>query len=186
MKLYLSFIFAVAFLIAGCGGSEQPSPPSNTTRTNTGQGATAQATPAPTPLPPPAGPLSPADTFKRYNDAKRIKDAAEVRRLLSKGSIALSEKTAAQRNEPLDQVVLSGQTFVEVPPTRNEKITGNTASIEIQNPTTGGWEEWYFVKEDGVWKNALDVLIDNMSKRLSDAMGKPPTANTKADTKGKK
>jgi hypothetical protein len=186
MKKYLSFIFVPALLIAGCGGSEQPSPGTNALQNNRGQSNTAQATPPPTPLPPPAGPLSPAETFKRYNDAKRIKDAAEVKRMLSKGSIALSEKTAAQRNEPLDQVVLSGQAFVEVPPTRNEKIAGATATIEIQNPATGGWEEWYFVKEDGVWKNALDVLIEKMSKRLADAMKKPPAANSGADTKGKK
>jgi hypothetical protein len=188
MKNPLGFIFAAVLLIAGCGGSEQPSP--GTTPGQPGansQGVSSQATPqTPTPLPPPAGPLSPTETFRRYNDAKVIKDAAEVKRLLSKGSLALSEKTAAQRDETLDQVVLSGQTFDKVPPTRNEKITGSTATIEIQNPITGGWEEWYFVKEDGVWKNALDVLIDKISKRLAEEMKKAPAADSHPDTKGRK
>ena len=186
MKLYLSITFAAALLIAGCGGGDQPLPGTNSAPGNNSQRNTAQATPAPTPLPPITVPLSPTETFRRYNDAKRIKDAAEVKRLLSKGSIAVSQKTAVQRDEPLDKVVLSGQAFDAVPPIRNEKITGSTAMIEIQNPATGGWEEWYFVKEDGIWKNALDVLIDKMSKRLTDEMKKIPAANSQPHTKGRK
>ena len=163
MKSYLSFILIVAFAGFSCGGDEQ-----------------AQTQPPPQPqntsVQPKisyAEPLSPTEAFKVLSQAKRNRDAAAVKRFLSRGSLALSEKAALQKNQTLDEVILSGQTFTELP-TRNEKITGDTATIEVQDPASGNWEEWFLIKEDGIWKNDLDRLVQNSLKRLTEAMKQPP------------
>jgi hypothetical protein len=177
MQIYLSFILAAVLLISGCGASgEKPATQANTASNDPAQPAVSYNT----------APSTPTEAFKSYNYAKRNKDAESVKKLLSKGSLKFSETTAAQRNESLDTVVLAGNTFIEVPPIRNEKITGDTATIEIQNPLNGGWEEWPLVKEDGVWKNALDVLQERLIKRLTDAMKAPPSANSRSDNPAKK
>ena len=42
---------------------------------------------------------------------------------------------------------------------------GETATVDIKNTVTGEWQPLPFVKENGVWKAALDkVLTDVMEK----------------------
>ena len=53
-----------------------------------------------------------------------------------------------------------------MPETRNEKITGDTATLEIKNEKTGKWDSLPFVKEDSEWKIAFDKFIENMMKEL--------------------
>lgn len=48
--------------------------------------------------------------------------------------------------------------------TRNEKITGNTATIEYRDPK-GAWKIMDFIKEDGVWKMTIPKMDgENKSK----------------------
>ena len=53
-----------------------------------------------------------------------------------------------------------------MPETRNEKIDGNTATLEIQNDQTKKWDAMYFVKEDGDWKVALDKTMEELIKKI--------------------
>ncbi|HEX8421805.1 MAG TPA: hypothetical protein VF634_00240, partial [Pyrinomonadaceae bacterium] len=46
----------------------------------------------------------------------------------------------------------------KMPASRNEKINGNDATLEIQDGESGRWDTVTFVKEDGQWKIALDKM----------------------------
>jgi hypothetical protein len=43
-----------------------------------------------------------------------------------------------------------------MPETRNEKIDGDTATLEVKDDKKDKWETIHFAKEDGEWKLALD------------------------------
>lgn len=163
MKYLTGIILMLALIGFGCSSDEKPV---------SQQQPTAQQ-PSP-PSPPPVytyeDPLSPTQAFKVYNDAKRNKDAAGVKKFLSKTSLILSQTTAQQTGKTLDEVVTSGMSFEALPPIRNEKIVGDTASIEIQNSATGDWEEWYLLKEDGIWKSDLNRLLEMQKRKLAEAM----------------
>ncbi len=58
----------------------------------------------------------------------------------------------------------------KLPETRNEKITGDTATLEVKNDKTGKWDTLPFVKENGEWKIALDKFLENMLKGLGDKL----------------
>ena len=53
----------------------------------------------------------------------------------------------------------------KIPETRNEKITGDNATIELHNEDANRWDMMYFVKEDGVWKIALDRTVEEMLRK---------------------
>jgi hypothetical protein len=48
---------------------------------------------------------------------------------------------------------------------RNEKIEGDTATLEVKNEKTTEWETLYFVKETDEWKIALDKSLEEMFKK---------------------
>ena len=56
---------------------------------------------------------------------------------------------------------------------RNEKIEGDTATIELKNATTNNWQTVPFVKEDGNWKLALDKYLADMQKKIAEKMKTP-------------
>ncbi len=64
-----------------------------------------------------------------------------------------------------------------IPETRNEKINGNEATIEVIAPKTGQWTELPFVKEEGRWKLAYDKLKqDELATMDKDAPDQPGAA----------
>src|ERR1700741_3532783 len=88
---------------------------------------------------------SPTTTFKAFWEAQKKKDIAAMKKTLSKSSMAMLEKAAKQQNKAVDQAITEGfeaqgAKFDKVPETRNEKITGNDATIEVQDETTKKWE----------------------------------------------
>jgi hypothetical protein len=64
-----------------------------------------------------------------------------------------------------------GRGLKEMPETRNEKIEGDTATLEVKNAATNDWDKTPFVKEDGKWKLALDKLIDDLEQKRKDELG---------------
>ena len=56
----------------------------------------------------------------------------------------------------------------KMPETRNEKIDGETATLEVKNEKTDKWDTLPFVKENSEWKIALDKFVEDMMKGLSD------------------
>ena len=99
-------------------------------------------------------PDTPIETFKTYTKAIKQKDITTMKLLLSDATMKMNETEAAARGVPVDEVVKNETLFNENQKTvkwRNEKITGETATLEVEN-ASGSWETVPFVREDGVWK----------------------------------
>ena len=114
---------------------------------------------------------SPTSTFKAFVEAQQKKDVAAMKKTLSKGSLAMLEKSAKEQNKTVDKVIAEGfdspsAKVDKMPETRNEKIDGNNATLEIQDETSKRWDTMYFVKEDGEWKMALDKTVEELLKKL--------------------
>ena len=114
---------------------------------------------------------SPTSTFKAFWESQKNKDVAGMKKTLSKASMAMMEKGAKQQNKTVDQAITEGfnapgAKYDKIPESRNEKINGNDATLEIQDETTKKWETMYFVKEDGDWKIALDKTVEELLKKV--------------------
>ena len=53
-------------------------------------------------------------------------------------------------------------------------IEGETATVEVKNNVSGEFQKIPFVKEDGVWKVALDKFLDDVMKKMKEEMNKMP------------
>jgi hypothetical protein len=112
---------------------------------------------------------SPTATFKKFFEASKKKDVPGIRKTLSKGSLEMFDKFAKQQNKTMDEMlkeVDKDSKTETMPETRNEKIDGETATLEVKNEKTGKWDSLPFVKEEGEWKIAFDKFIENMLKQL--------------------
>lgn len=115
---------------------------------------------------------SPTATFKAFFEAQQKKDVAGMKKNLSKTSLAIMEKSAKEQNKSIDDAIKEqldnpASKTDKIPETRNEKINGNEATLELHNEDTNKWDMMYFAKEDGVWKIALDRTIEEMLKKSS-------------------
>jgi len=112
---------------------------------------------------------SPTATFKAFFEAQQKKDVEGMKKSLSKTSLTIMEKSAKEQNMTIDEAIKkqlenpSSKTD-KMPETRNEKIEGDSATLELHNEDTKKWDKMYFAKEDGAWKIALDRTIEEMLK----------------------
>jgi hypothetical protein len=114
---------------------------------------------------------SPTSTFKAFFEAQKKKDVAAMKKTLSKSSLDMMEKAAKSQEKTVDQAISEGFNSPggkadKMPETRNEKIEGDNATLEVNDEETKKWETLYFVKEDSEWKIALDKTIEEMFKKL--------------------
>ncbi len=118
---------------------------------------------------------SPAETLKAYVAAQQKGDIEGMKRLLSRGSIAFIETNAKIQNRSVDDI-LREETKVKIPNlpvTRNEKIEGETATVEVRDDATGQFDLVYpFVREEGTWKLARDKQIEAILKKANEAREK--------------
>jgi hypothetical protein len=113
---------------------------------------------------------APSATFKAYFEAQQKKDIAGMKQTLSRTSLAMMEVSAKQQNLTVDKMIQSqldnpSSRTDKMPETRNEKITGDTATLELRNEDTNRWDTMYFAKEDGAWKIALDRTMEEMLRK---------------------
>ncbi len=102
---------------------------------------------------------SPSGVSKRFIEAARAKDTKSFKALLSKKSLESIEKDAKEASMSPDEMItkmlaqdlFKGAGEIEV---RNEKITGDKATVEIKD-NEGKWSENELVKEDGDWKVSI-------------------------------
>lgn len=129
-------------------------------------------------------PLSPTETMRALNDAAKNKDAEAIKKLVSQGTLDLLEQSAQQQKTTVDELLKrdEGAPFQELPETRNEKIEGDAATIEIKNNATNDWETMPFVRENGVWKIALDRFLDDAMKRMNEEMKEIPADSPPANS----
>jgi hypothetical protein len=117
---------------------------------------------------------SPTATFKAFYEAQKKKDVEGMKKTLSKGSMAMMEKAAKEQNKTVDKALTEGfespgAKTDKMPDTRNEKIDGDNATLEVQNEETKKWDKVYFVKEDNDWKIALDKTIEELFKNMGNS-----------------
>jgi hypothetical protein len=110
---------------------------------------------------------SPTATAKAFYDATKAKDVAGMKNSLSKGSLAMMESFAKMDKKSLDDFLKEPQS---TPPgtfeSRNEVITGDTATLELKDEK-GKWDKIPFVKENGQWKIALDKAFEQGLSEMS-------------------
>jgi hypothetical protein len=163
---YTAILFLVTvFLFTGC---QTPQPP---TGGNSNQPPAAPSAPAST-----TADLSPKDVLKALNTAAKQKNVAEIKRHLSQGTLRVLDKTAEEAGKTSDQILTEegGAPFSVLPEMREEKIEGETATVEVQNMLDKKeYEKIPFVREAGAWKVALDVYMDDLERRITEDMKKP-------------
>lgn len=122
---------------------------------------------------------SPVDTLKDYVNAVKDKDTTQMKLLLSAETLKLHTEQANAQRVTLDEIV-QRETFF--PPDqrifayRNERIEGDTATVEVKN-TFDGWDRIYLVRENGIWKidkkGTAQEMIDQSERdvqKLEDQM----------------
>jgi deoxyribodipyrimidine photolyase-like uncharacterized protein len=116
---------------------------------------------------------TPTATFKAFYEASNKKDVAGMKKALSKGTLDMFDKLAKEQNKSTDEMLKSfdkEDKNQKMPETRNEKISGETATLEVKNDKTGKWDTLPFVKENGEWKIALDKFLEDMLKGLGEKL----------------
>ncbi|HEX9963036.1 MAG TPA: hypothetical protein VGB00_19035 [Pyrinomonadaceae bacterium] len=135
-------------------------------------------------------PKSPTRTMKNFVEASMKKDVEGVKNSLSSGSLKMMEGLAKMQGKTLDQTIKEGEAgeneYKQVPETRNEKIEGDTATLEVKNEKTGEWDMLYFVRETDEWKIALDKSIEEMFKKSLGDWKMPNFGDSDSTTDGDK
>jgi len=106
---------------------------------------------------------TPTDAYKKLYAAVKAKDADEIKNLMSEKSISFAQSVSQRQNQPLAKVLENGftaTTFSEtMPEMRDERIKGDSASVEVYNSKDSRWEDLPFVKQNGSWKLAIGDLF---------------------------
>jgi len=111
---------------------------------------------------------SPTETLKTFIEASRKKDVETIKKSLSKASLEMAEKSAQEHSTTVDALLKKDDVQIseQLPEIRNEKIEGETATVEIKD-SANGYETLPFVKENGSWKIAFDKYQELMQKKLA-------------------
>lgn len=113
--------------------------------------------------PKPGDQSTPTLAYKALYEAVKKKDSEAIKKVLSKGTLEMMDSVAAMQKKTLNQVIENGLTETtfapKLPPTRNEKITGEVAILEVKNEKSGTWESLPFAREEGNWKLAIDTYF---------------------------
>ena len=119
--------------------------------------------------------LSPSETLEAFNEASNKKDVEAIRNLLSQRTLEMVDKKAKEEGKTFGDLIKEedGMPPIETPEIRNEKISGETATIEIKNGVTGAYNTLPFVKENGVWKIAFVKFIEDNIKKANEQMDVP-------------
>lgn len=116
---------------------------------------------------------SPTEILKIYIDGYNRRDIPAMKKTFSKDTIKMYENVAQKNKASLDEII-EGQ-FQAAPANMqkldiklgDEKIDGDTATIEVENNTLDKSDKMPFVKENEQWKLALDKFITNTIRKNS-------------------
>src|SRR5260370_41664379 len=112
---------------------------------------------------------TPTATFKAFYDASKKKDVAGMKKTLSKGTLDMFDKLAKEQNKTTDEMLKNvdkDDKSDKMPETRNEKINGDTATLEVKNEKTDKWHPLPSVKEQDNFKIALHKFLDTLMTSL--------------------
>ncbi|MBA3767056.1 MAG: hypothetical protein H0W99_08735 [Acidobacteria bacterium] len=96
---------------------------------------------------------TPTETYKTGYAARQKKDIAGLKRVLSKEALEFLTEVGKEEQKTLDDQLraLAERPQAPTAETRDEKISGNRASLEYLNER-GKWVSMEFVKEGNDWK----------------------------------
>jgi hypothetical protein len=168
MKFFAVIFTAVFFTFAGCASKPTP----GVANPNTNQAAPVTAQPAP---------LSPKEVLRALNKASTEKDVAGIKKQLSQGTLAMLNETAETEERTAEDILTDegGAPFLKLPEMLEEKIDGDKATVEVvveiedKKGIIKQNEIIPFVKENGEWKVALDLYVEDQLKRAAEDMKRP-------------
>lgn len=106
---------------------------------------------------------TPTLAYKALYQAVKKKDSEAIKKAITKDTLDMMKGYAEMQKKTPEQVLENGITettfAATLPPSRNEKIWGDVALLEVKNEKTGAWDPLPFAKEDGVWKLAIDTYF---------------------------
>ncbi len=160
-RFLLAGLVALMAVGAGCGSAENGD--ANAANTQVAVN-TAPATPEPPAVPP----MTPTETLKALSEASNARDTEKLRSLVSAGTLDLLEEIAKKEGRSVDELLREpdGAPFRELPRLGKEEVEGDRATVEIQNSDTKQFEKLPFVKENGVWKIAIDEYLRELDARM--------------------
>lgn len=168
MKLITSrsaFILAAVFVLAGITACQKAAE-SGYANSNRSTNSTTAQSPANSNQAEPAktvesssasGSLAtPTESYKTGYAARQNKDVAGLKRVLSKEALDFLTEMGKEEKKTLDDQLraLAERPQAATAETRNEKIEGDTATLEYLNER-GTWSTMDFVKEGNDWKIGL-------------------------------
>lgn len=162
-KTILATIVLATFVFAGCTATREEKTNTNAaTNSNTANvNKTEETKPADTTSSNASAAMdTPTATLNTFIDAIKKKDGDTIKKCLSKSSLSELEKNAKEANMSVDQMIIEGDDMSKekTPAFRNEKIEGDTATLEVEDEKSKKWDTIPFVKEDGNWKIAFDKM----------------------------
>ena len=119
--------------------------------------------------------LGPTDTVRAFNDAIVLKDAAKIKSFLSADSLKSVEENAKRIGRTVDEILTTegGGPMPREREMQNEKVTGNTAVVEVKNTVLGSFDDFHLVKEGGLWRVDLVKMekeaLEKLNKMQQDA-----------------
>jgi predicted DNA-binding protein (UPF0278 family) len=109
---------------------------------------------------------TPTSVFKAFIIAWQKGDTETMKSTLSGSTLQQIEKVSvAQKKSFNDSVIPNGHKILghliaeTSPNTRNEKIGGEVAYIEAKNSLRNEFDSFVFLRENNVWKLALDCEV---------------------------
>lgn len=151
-KNIIVFVFA-ATLALNVFACRQATAPVDNTAANTAPVSANAGTPA----------NSPTEAYKMLFAAVRAKDSAGIERMMSKATLGMAGGAAKQFGVTLEKQLRNGMLETTItdtlPEMRDERVRDNYGAIEVYNKKTGGWDETFFIKEDGGWKMAAGEMF---------------------------
>lgn len=168
MRFFILLIFSIFTLfLNGCTTAETPgnkssagNTKSNNANTNVSSSNSADSNPLATTKAPEAATSNNAPTLapvvQNYYAALQKKDEAGVKKFLSQSAIGYWQSEMKSEKSPSLLAILEDNEspVEEKREVRNEKIEGDTASVEMKGGSLGVWTPIKFVKENGEWKFA--------------------------------
>jgi hypothetical protein len=107
---------------------------------------------------------TPTEAYKRLYAAVKSKNTEAIKKEMSSTTHQFATAMAQMQKKTEEDMYKNGFTETtmgdNLPPMRDERIKGDYAALEVQNPK-GIWEDLPFVKENGKWKLAIGDLFQN-------------------------
>lgn len=158
---FITLVIMTLVLAAACKTT-----PTNSNGTGTPTNANnSNAKPAATATPAAATPSSslstPTKTFMAFYEASKNKNVPSVMSTLSKESVDFLTAEAKKENKTLEAALTDSLKTSDVPTTapetRNEKIDGDKATLEVKDDKGNKWDTFNFARENGEWKIKIGI-----------------------------